>query len=522
MRLDLTDPYPAGVVDHEPAPAADFGTFTGSPFVAIPFLVAAIRRRWSVWLPMTLAGLLIGALFTALVPARHIASATVLLVHPSGTQPAHAMETNLGLLQTTTVAQGAMDRLGITMPSRKFLALIRGTIRSEDLLTVSVHGPNSREASRRAGAVADAFLAFRADEFRRQSAAAVQALEERQRDVTSDLAEVGQKIAAASPDQRSDAALRAFGELLNTRASLNEQIAGLRQRIDDATTRGRAIVDNSRGIDPPTANDPSFLRLVAGNLGAGAVGGMVLGLGWVVLQAIVSTSVRRRDEVAHLLGAPVALSIGAMRGRPRTQRRRFRRHLASPQPDAAAVVRHMRRALRRSSSIKPGLLVVPLGPAWPAAFATAATAMELRDEGMNVLIVELGSDPAIRKVLDVPPDPTSCYRSASSGTTLTLAFPDIAGRRCQRDLDALRRDADVVLAVSSVDLCHGGEDLAEWATTAVAFVTVGKASATALRSSEQLLRAAGVQLDSCVLVGADRGDETVGVPVGYDPLLGSR
>ena len=42
-------------------------------------------------------------------------------------------------------------------------------------------------------------------------------------------------------------------------------------------------------------------------------------------------------------------------------------------------------------------------------------------------------------------------------------------------------------------------------------VTAGRSTASGLRSAGQLLRAAGITVDSVVLIGADPDDETVGL-----------
>lgn len=519
MTLEMTDRDFPDLGDVAPA-GAEMGPVTGSPFVAVPFLASAIRRRWRVWAATLLLGVLLGLLLTLAFPSQRTATATLLLVHPGGSLPTHAMQTNLGLLETTTVAQAAIDRLGLAMSPQRLRKQYYGTLRSEDLFSVSARGPDTREASRRAAAVAEAFLAFRAEEFGRQSEATVRALDERQRALTAELAVVSAQIGATPPDQKTDAAVRAFGELLNTRASLNEQIAGLRQRIDDATTEGRAVLDHSRVIDPPAADDESRLRIVAGNLGAGAVAGLTLGLGWVVLQAVTSNRARNRDEIAALLSASVALTVGRLRGGGRAQRRRLRRHLERPNAEAVAMVRHLWKACLRSRSVKPGLVVGSLGPQWPAAFAVAATAMELRDEGMNVLVVDFGRAPASREVFDVPPEPISSYRSTRSGSTLTLVFPNIGRRPPDRELQSLREEADVVLALASLDNGHGADELSEWVKTAVVMVTTGSSAPTAIRSGAAMLRAAGINVDSAILVRADKGDDSSGIFTGYEYLLG--
>ena len=49
--------------------------------------------------------------------------------------------------------------------------------------------------------------------------------------------------------------------------------------------------------------------------GAALGGGLVIGLAIVIVQALVSTKLRRRYDVAQALGAPVRLSIGPMNAR---------------------------------------------------------------------------------------------------------------------------------------------------------------------------------------------------------------
>jgi len=513
VRLDLGERDLPGVVElAPPAGAGDAPLAGGNPFVAVPYLFAAVRRRWRVWAVTGLVGVVAGMILTVAVPPRPTASATVLLVHPSQAQPTHAMLTDVGLLQTTTVAQGAIDRLHLPMSARTLLAQFSGKPRSDDLLTVVVEGPTGRDATRRAAAVLDSFLAFRTSEFRRQADIGVKAIEDRRATLTADLAAVTDRINNSLVEEKTDAAVRAFGELLNLRASLNDQISGLRQRIEDANAESNEIINNSRVIDPPTVDDVSWLRIVLGNVGAGGILGLSVGIGWVLVQAITTDRARRRDEVLESLAAPVALSVGPLRGGGPVQRRRFQRHLDAPHPEVAAMVGHLRRVLRRSGGQKPALLIAALDSPWPAAVAVAAAAMELRDDGNNVLVVDVSPEAAVREVFDVPPEPISSYRSASTGSTLALAFPRLLAGRSDRDLEVLRKDADLVLVLSSLDLADDADALSEWATTAVAVVTAGRSSATALRSKSRMLLAAGIHLDSAVLVGADAHDETLGVP----------
>jgi hypothetical protein len=63
----------------------------------------------------------------------------------------------------------------------------------------------------------------------------------------------------------------------------------------------------------------------------------------------------------------------------------------------------------------------------------------------------------------------------------------------------------------TLDPATGGEHLATWSADAVAVVTVGKSNATRLGAVGEMVRFAGVRLQSVVVVGADGSDESLGI-----------
>ena len=63
------------------------------------------------------------------------------------------------------------------------------------------------------------------------------------------------------------------------------------------------------------------LKLAILYAATGLVAGLALGLGIVIVMALVSDRLRRRDDVAHALGAPVNLSVGSVPRRPRASGR---------------------------------------------------------------------------------------------------------------------------------------------------------------------------------------------------------
>jgi hypothetical protein len=70
--------------------------------------------------------------------------------------------------------------------------------------------------------------------------------------------------------------------------------------------------------------------------------------------------------------------------------------------------------------------------------------------------------------------------------------------------------ADLLLTLATLDPALGGEHLAGWARSAVAFVTAGKSSAEKIHAVGEMVRLAGMSLISGILVGADQTDESVG------------
>ncbi len=71
--------------------------------------------------------------------------------------------------------------------------------------------------------------------------------------------------------------------------------------------------------------------------------------------------------------------------------------------------------------------------------------------------------------------------------------------------------ANLLLILAAVEPSLSGEHLATWASDAVAMVTAGQSSWEKIHSVAELIRLSGMRLDSAVLVGADKTDESVGL-----------
>ena len=71
--------------------------------------------------------------------------------------------------------------------------------------------------------------------------------------------------------------------------------------------------------------------------------------------------------------------------------------------------------------------------------------------------------------------------------------------------------ADLLLALVVLDPSLGGDYLTSWASDVVVTVTAGHSSAARIQAVGEMVRLAGADSVSAVLIGADKTDESLGV-----------
>ena len=79
------------------------------------------------------------------------------------------------------------------------------------------------------------------------------------------------------------------------------------QLLTLSMTRGTAVLDPAVPVPPSRRH----IELIDGV--AGLVAGLALGLGVVLVEAVLSDRLRRRRDIARALGAPVDFAVGKMR-----------------------------------------------------------------------------------------------------------------------------------------------------------------------------------------------------------------
>jgi capsular polysaccharide biosynthesis protein len=508
-------------------PAADLG----AGLTSLSFIGTAMRRRARLWCAIAVAGLLLGLGFRVLFPPAYQASTSVLLTHGATDNPADSMLTDVTLAQSRSVAERVMAKLRLHESVGSFLAAYTVTATTDRVLLITVSAPSSSQAVLRAGALATQFLQLRAQALQTQQRLEVATLalritqaKQQVRTLATLIAQLSAK--AAFPGRRA--------QLASLRTQYNQEnraLIGLEQAATGYPVTTVSMVHGSEILDAAAAVPHSRLRLIVVYAGTGLIAGLAVGLGLVVIQALVSDRLRRRDDVADALGAPVSLSVGRVRarrvlgrwlpGRPGFKPARGR--------EVRRIVAHLRGAVPGSSRRAAALAVVPVDNASAVAVPLVSLALSCAQEGNRVVVADLTPGSPAAHLLGATGKPGVSAVSVH-GALLVVAIPD---RDDVAPVGPLRRispqvgpaadqsavgealaaayaAADLLLTLAPLDPSFGAEHLTTWATDTVAVVTAGRSSATRIHAVGEMIRLAGTPLVCAVLIGADKTDESLG------------
>ena len=150
-----------------------------------------------------------------------------------------------------------------------------------------------------------------------------------------------------------------------------------------------------------------------------------------------------------------------------------------------------------------GLATVEVEASEVAALGVGLLAFTLASEGKQVLVIDLATSRPMDALLGGKRGRDRNVSVGAGCLTLVVGPADPA----QLDQLEVREGMDAVLVLASADPAFGAEHIAPWADQAVVVVTAGKASATRITSTGQMLRHAGIATRSAILVDACRGRE---------------
>ena len=462
-------------------------------------------------------------LYLKFPPAYH-ATATVLLVYNGNVNPSTQVQNEASMAESQPVAARVVRELKPPQSVASFQAAYTVTTVTDNVLTFNVGAPSSAAAVQRASAVATAFLQYRAQYARSQEQQQFAQLQQQYKAAQQRLQVLNAQYSQL-PSPPSTPAQKAESNRLQTQITQQGQILQFVTSTELTTkTSTNAIAAGSYVLDPATALPRSNKKGPALYFVGGLFGGMVVGMGYVLVAALLSRRLRRRDDVAVALGAPVRLSVGPLR------RRRWRlplpRRAAKRVHDMKRVVMYLHGAVPGSSRGPAGLAVVAVDDAQVVARAFVSLAASCAAERKQVVVADLSGGAYLARLLGVS-DPG--IRNVSwNGADLVLVLPqpeDVApvgpvpggaspAVPAQADpaLVTACSSADLLLTFATLDPAFGGDHLGTWATNVVVLVTAGESSVEKVHSVGEMIRLAGTRLDSVVLIGADKSDESLGVP----------
>ena len=377
-------------------------------------------------------------------------------------------------------------------------------------------------AVQRASALATAFLQYRAQYARTQEQQQFAQLHQQYNAAQQRLQSINAQLSQLPSTQPTPAQKAEFNHLQGQQAEQRQIQQYVTSTESTTKTNTNAMVTGSYVLNPATALPRSHVKGAALYVVGGLFGGMVVGMGGVIVAALLSRRLRRRDDVAVAIGAPVRLSVGPLR--TRRWRLTLPRQAAKRKLDMRRVVMYLRGAVPGSSRGPASLAVVAVDDAQVVAQAVASLAASCADEGKQVVVADLSGDAHLARLLGVS-DP-GIHPVSRNGANLVVVLPEreevapvgpVPGgaspavpAQADAALVTACSSADLLLTLATLDPAFGGDHLGTWATSAVAVVTAGESSAEKVHGVGEMIRLAGTRLDSVVLIGADKTDESLG------------
>lgn len=523
----------------------------------------ALARTWRIWLGATIIGGVLGVVALFVLPGSVTASATLLMVHPDRGDP--AMTTDLSLLQTRTVASQVIADLDLTQSPEALLSTVTVTPVNDQILLLTVSGPDQASAVARATSIVHHFLEFRAQELRKLADGLIRGYRERIADLQAKVNAFSREYDRLSTSTEVDD-VRA-SDILAARATLANQITAIQSSIEEASLQTEAAITATHVIDSPEARPPGLRRQIALFGASGAILGAALTIGIILFRALTSDRLRQRREVATALGVPIKVGVGPLVARGFLSRtaavfsRVLRRSRQAGSPTSLEMpletsVRWSERQRRRNlealvqgveSALPPRftdgslpgsnrdgnrrptnrstpttLGLAAVDRADTAAVVLHAAGDRMAKRGVAVLLVDLSSTGALGNVtvFSAPSEEAwvgpRIYRpegdpALSYGPRRSRRAPDRSSDD-EGGLGTAWNEADVVLVLVEVDPGIHLGIVRTWVNRIVPLVTAGRVNAELLSTIAGLVTEAGLEMPFALLESADRSDQTLGQP----------
>lgn len=494
-------------------------------FASLGFIGAAIRRSKWLLLACAMVGIVAGLAVYAEYPVSYQATVTVLVKNDPGQDATSAMQTQLQLVQSESVAADTAKALGLTQSVSSFRAAYSATVVTTQVISINMQAPTAAGAVERANTLAAQYIKFRASLLLAQQAQDVAAYAQQVPAAQQQIASLQSRISQLQGQPGQQAELASLQSQLTTATTM---LPTLEQTVTGLTAEQKATTSSMIGgtqvLDAATLRRHSTLRDLIQYLLIGLIGGLAIGLGFVIVRELLSDRLRRRDDIAAALGAPVQLSVGALR-----QRRLPLGRTSAAERDLALrrIVVYLRNATLRQFVRQATLAIVAVDNAQEIAPAVVALAERCAKEDVKLVVVDLLKGAPVARLLGAaeagvqeaqvdggpvvvitPQEPDQVLSgplrpAGAAGAGLLAEPPD-------KDVAAAAKKARILLTIAELDPAIGGEYLSTWATQAVAVFTVGRTRAARAYAVGEMLRLSGITAVSGVIVGADKTDASLG------------
>ncbi|MFF7593786.1 Wzz/FepE/Etk N-terminal domain-containing protein [Streptomyces mirabilis] len=448
-----------------------------APLLDLQALVVAVRRRRRLWCSMALLGLLVGGAVSVLMPPPPTAVTKVLVAHQEDqpNDPGTLIRTDVGLLQTTRIADEALQSLGSPEKPEDFMKNYGAVGLTNNLLQITVTADSDAEAVARAKALADAFVADHVRRIKDAANSEAKALLDQRDRMQGELAQVNKAIGDGS-SQSGPKASANLESLFASRAELTSRITDFSQRAAEARIGTPKLIAGTQVVDAPRAARHSLPRAAATNAAIGLVLGLVLGLAVAAVGTVVADRPVLRRDIAANLGASVIAEL------PRRSARLWRRRRIRAARERLTT--SLARTVRGSAD---PVSLLELGCARSASVIALDVARALAADGPVVVIDGLPG-PRLAKRHPKPGDPTV-----------------VSGERAADVSPQERR-----LGVGSVAPGTAWTDLQYLGTQTVLVVRAGHGSAAWLHTVARQLADQRIPVIGVVLIDPDPRDRTDG------------
>jgi hypothetical protein len=406
--------------------------------------------------------------------------------------------------------------LGLSEPPSSLQANYTVTVLTSETILLNVTAPTGDEALARASAITSNFLKvfdryalIGLDQTQAQLNEQVAAAQAR---VDSIDKEVSQASGSATPGQLT--ALKAQQTVANDNLFTVQQYAT--NTLATTQTATAAEIQGSQVLDAATLQPHGHIKKTALYIVGGLFGGLAIGVIIVVLMALLTERLRRRDDISDALDAPLGLSVGSLR-RGGLQWGKTRARRAS---DRARVVEYLARSVPEQLQGTAALCVIAVDNAAEVSGAAADLVRTYAVRGRSVLVADLcAGAPTARALGASGPGLFPVKLDGVDGTVVVPAKDDIAPIGPRRVGDKTAADdallaassrAGLLLTVVELDPAIGAEHLATWASDAVTIVTAGRSTATRLRAVSGMIKVSNIRRMSVVLIDADNAAESLG------------